>query len=184
MTDKEKLNYLYEMRSELLKTRRAISEELLLVAEEIKECERTVKRTDEYMSAAEYVGIRNRIRAEVMGEETARIREEERQKLLGELQAKYKVDSAEEIIEKVEVFDQHGYETPVRNKPAAVRETVISILKEIDGYATAEQLRHIIETEKGYHYKKQSWLTMISKFAAEDARIGKAGRGKYVYAGE
>ncbi|AKQ08579.1 hypothetical protein PBC5_013 [Bacillus phage PBC5] len=176
MTDKEQLGFLYEMRSELLKTRRAISEELLMVGQQIKDMESQVKRTDEYMSASEYIGIRERIRKEVQAEyEQAKVVERAKLAVAKEKltvhQAPASVpvpDTAVAIMEKVEQHeawcDKNGIEKPLVKRPTREKAyaTIRTILKELDEPTHGTMLLELVNEQLGYTYKRSAFMNILS----------------------
>ncbi|WKV22450.1 hypothetical protein [Bacillus phage vB_BceS-M2] len=188
MTDKEQLGFLYEMRSELLQTRRAISEELLMVGQQIKEMESQVKRTDEYMSASEYIGIRERIRKEVQAEyEQAKVMERAKLAVAREnltVTNVPKPDTTAEIIEKIEaheaVIDQQGKEKEPPKRPAREKAytTIKTILKEYGEPMATGDLLILANEQLNYHYRHSAFLNILS----DGVKLGyyrRAGHGIY-----
>lgn len=176
MTDQKQLEFLYEMRSELLKTRRAISEELLMVGQQIKEAEAQVKRTDEYMSASEYIGIRERIRKEVQAEfEQAKVMERARVAVAKEHLTVHQApksapvpDTAVAIMKKIEQHeawcDQQGIEKPLKKRPSREKAytTIRTILKEYGEPMAGSDIIILVNEQLNYEYKHSAFLNILS----------------------
>ena len=178
---KEKQLYL-EMLGDLVKQRRALTEEILLVRNHLDTLDKEIEQHKEYMSAAEYINIRNSIRRELESE----MREQVRNEILAET-LKGKVEEVPspsviptEVIAEA-VYNENRKATKKDLSPQQLAIRVKQFLQELGRPAELEEIQTHLEQELNHSWRGKSFQQMIYKVRQVDERIENPTRGYYQY---
>lgn len=178
---KEKQIYL-EMLGDLVKQRRVITEEILLVRNRLDTLDKEIEQHKEYMSAAEYINIRNSIRNELEIE----MREQVKNEILAE-QRKGKVEEVPSpSVIPAEVIEESKF---VENQKAITKDvsfqTVVQViktfLKESGRPVSFDELHAHLEENRNHTWNRKAFSQIMWRAKNEDERIENPTRGFYQY---
>lgn len=173
--DKLKEKELYvEMLSDLIKQRRVITEEIILVRNKLDELDSDIKRTQEYMSATEYINIRNAIRKELELE----MRQQVKTEIVEENAVELNPDTKESIIPKDVV--QRAKEVENKNNTLsfeALRSAVENYLRDEGIPRNNEQIRQHCETLFNTNFSGKAWTNTMWRIKTESKYLESTGRG-------
>lgn len=191
----EKTLYL-EMLSELISTRRALTEEILLVRTRLTALDDEVKQESEYMSAESYITLRHNIKRELEKDMREQIkREVEIEHSANQVavpdNTKSNMDIAEFFSESSSVIPPEVVaEAKYQDNKKMVRKdvsvpvlcnVVIRILKEYGRPMELNKLKAELEADRNNFWKPKSWSQLVWKIKQEEPKLVGAGRGYIQY---
>jgi len=182
---KEKQMYLEQL-GDLVKQRRMITEEILLVRQHLAKLDSEIEQHKEYMSAAEYISIRNSIRKELEVE----MREQVRNEMIAEQVTKaVEITHKEEVpspsVIPNEVLAEAKFEANKKSRKDVGVETVArivkSFLKEAGRPVEFDELYNYVQENRNHSWNRKAFSQLLWKVKQIDDRVENPMRGFYQY---
>lgn len=188
-----------EMLSELISTRRSLTDEILLVRTRLGMLDDEVKQESEYMSAEAYITLRNNIKKELDKDMREQIKREvmseyvaEQQTAIPESTPYFDIDNflsepSSSIIEP-EVIAEAKYQEKQRTVKKDLSVPVlcnvaIRILKEYGMPMSLDAFKIELEADRNNVWKQKTWTQLVWKMKQHEPKLQGAGRGYLQYVG-
>jgi hypothetical protein len=174
---KEREMYL-EMLGDLVKQRRVLTEEILMVRNHLTKLDQEIEQHKEYMSAAEYINIRNSIRKE--------LEVEMRQQVKQEIEAEQKpvVEEVQSVIPAQEMAEAKFHENQKSRKDVGaetIARVIKSYLQEAGRPVEFDDLYEFVQENRNHSWNRKAFSQLMWKVRQIDERIENPSRGYYQY---
>jgi hypothetical protein len=170
-----------ETLSDLVKQRRMLTEEILIARNYVEKLNSQLEREKEFMSAGEYINVRNSIRRELETE----MREQVRQEILSEtLRGKVEEVPSPSVI-PTEVIEEAKFNANKASKkdlsPERLAYKVKEFLKEAGRPVEIHEIKQFLEEDLNHAWNDKTFQQTLYKIRKIDERIENPTRGFYQY---
>lgn len=156
----EKERDLYvEMLGDLVKNRRLITEEIVLVRNHISEIDKEIEKTHEYMSAEQYINIRNSIRAELEVEMREQVKFEILNNKTSPVDEKNKVISYEEIAEAKEMAKKSEIKKDISYE--RIFKTIRKMFNELKRPLNVQEMKKYVEADRNHNWTSAGFSNIL-----------------------